>query len=283
MKKVSKTVICLLLGAFFITVLALAQEDKEGCMDHPLFTRLSGYYLRNCEEMEFDTHKFYDPATKKKVSVEGRKYTYSYYIKNELRGKKSQLQVARNYTNAITKIGGSFYDISGNSSRVDMKAVKGDKEIWVSVDQDNWKGNTYYLTIVEKETMVQELIADPEAMAGDISTTGHVAVYGIYFDLDSYTIKPQSEPALKAIADMLKANSSLKVYIVGHTDMTGTFEHNMELSGKRAEAVVNEMVNKYGIVSGRLKAKGVGPLCPVSTNKTEEGRELNRRVDLVEM
>jgi outer membrane protein OmpA-like peptidoglycan-associated protein len=126
-------------------------------------------------------------------------------------------------------------------------------------------------------------VADPEAMANDIEKTGHVAIYGIYFDFDSYVIKPESGPALKAIAEMLEANSSLKVYVVGHTDMIGKFEYNMELSKKRAEAVVKELVNKYGIQANRLKAKGVGPLCPVSTNKTEEGRKLNRRVELVGM
>jgi OOP family OmpA-OmpF porin len=82
---------------------------------------------------------------------------------------------------------------------------------------------------------------------------------------------------------MLKANSSLKVYVIGHTDMTGELEYNMELSGKRAEAVVYALVDKYGIAADRLVAKGVGPLSPVSTNKTEEGRKLNRRVELVEM
>jgi outer membrane protein OmpA-like peptidoglycan-associated protein len=131
--------------------------------------------------------------------------------------------------------------------------------------------------------MEQEVVADPEAMAGDIKTTGHASVYGIYFDLDSYTIKPESEPTIKAIAEMLKANSSLKVYVIGHTDMTGKLEYNMELSGERAEAVVNALVDRYGIAADRLKAKGVGPLSPVSTNRTEEGRKLNRRVELVEM
>jgi len=81
----------------------------------------------------------------------------------------------------------------------------------------------------------------------------------------------------------LKQNSSLNVYIVGHTDMTGTLEHNMDLSQRRADSVVKELVNTYGISSSRLKALGVGPLCPVATNQNEEGRKLNRRVELVEM
>jgi len=87
---------------------------------------------------------------------------------------------------------------------------------------------------------------------------------------------------LKIIAEMLKQNNSLKVYVVGHTDMTGTLEHNLELSKRRAESVVKKLVDTYGISSSRLKAMGVGPLCPVATNQSEETRKLNRRVELVE-
>jgi outer membrane protein OmpA-like peptidoglycan-associated protein len=82
---------------------------------------------------------------------------------------------------------------------------------------------------------------------------------------------------------MLNANSSLKIYVVGHTDMTGQLDYNMELSLRRAESVVEALVNTHGIAADRLKAQGAGPLCPVSTNNTEEGRKLNRRVELVEM
>ena len=88
---------------------------------------------------------------------------------------------------------------------------------------------------------------------------------------------------IKAIAEMLKANSPLSVYVVGHTDMTGELEYNIQLSLKRAEAVVKALVDEYGIEASRLKAKGVGPLCPVSTNQTGAGRKLNRRIELVEM
>jgi len=63
--------------------------------------------------------------------------------------------------------------------------------------------------------------------------------------------------------------------------MKGTFEYNMTLSKNRAQAVVNELVKKYSIDAARLTGDGTGPLAPVSTNETEEGRKLNRRVELV--
>ncbi len=141
----------------------------------------------------------------------------------------------------------------------------------------------YRLTIVEREQMEQKVAVNPAALFGDLATTGHAAVYGIYFDHDSADIQQESEPSLQAIADMLKANKSLKLYVVGHTDMTGGFEYNVGLSLKRAQAVVKTLVNEYGIAAGRLAGKGAGPLCPVGSNTNESGRKLNRRVELVAM
>ena len=92
----------------------------------------------------------------------------------------------------------------------------------------------------------------------------------------------ESDPTLKAIAELLKAKDNLNVYVVGHTDMTGDFDHNMNLSENRAKSVVDALVKDYGISAKRLIGKGVGPLSPVSTNKTDEGKQLNRRVELVE-
>ena len=83
--------------------------------------------------------------------------------------------------------------------------------------------------------------------------------------------------------NLLKTNSSLRLYVVGHTDMTGKFEYNVALSLRRADAVVHALVNEYGIAAERLAGKGAGPLCPVGSNKDDNGRKLNRRVELVEM
>jgi len=115
-----------------------------------------------------------------------------------------------------------------------------------------------------------------------IQTTGHASIYGIYFDFNKADIKPESEPALKKIARLLRQNPDLKLYVVGHTDSAGRLEYNMKLSKARANAVMNELTTKYKISAGRLKAYGVGPLAPVASNKTDEGRAKNRRVELVE-
>ena len=269
------------LVGFLLTVnFAYSQEDAKGCKDHPLFTRMSGYYLGRCEEKEFDAHKFYDPETKEEVTVEGRRYKYSYYVKKELKGKKSDIQVTRNYVNAIKKIGGSAYE----KSRADtyLKLVKDDKETWISIHQDNWRGNLFNMYIVEKEAMVQEVVADAKSMARDISATGKVAIYGIHFDFNKADVKPESDPTLIEISKLLSQNPNLRLYVVGHTDNVGKFDYNMKLSQARANAVIQVLVSRYSVDRNRLKSYGVGPLAPVQPNKTEEGRAKNRRVELVE-
>ncbi|OGW39683.1 MAG: hypothetical protein A2Y97_13755 [Nitrospirae bacterium RBG_13_39_12] len=106
-------------------------------------------------------------------------------------------------------------------------------------------------------------------------------MYGIYFDTGQSVIKPESEAAMSEIAKLLKKEAGMKVNVVGHTDNVGGIDSNMKLSQARADAVVQALVGKYGIGANRLKAYGVGPLAPVASNDTEEGKAKNRRVELV--
>jgi outer membrane protein OmpA-like peptidoglycan-associated protein len=129
--------------------------------------------------------------------------------------------------------------------------------------------------------MKQEVAANAESLAGSIRESGKAAVYGIYFDTGKADIKPASEPALAEIAKLLKADPKLKLYVVGHTDNAGPFGPNIKLSEERAAAVVKALVGKYGIVASRLTPFGDGPTAPVASNKSEEGRAKNRRVELV--
>jgi len=139
-----------------------------------------------------------------------------------------------------------------------------------------------YLTVVEIKPMEEGLVTvDADALAKDIARTGRVAIYGIYFDIGKADLKPESEPVLKEIAKLLRQNPKLNLHVVGHTHSIGDFTANMKLSRDRASAVVKELVSKYGVDAKRLRAHGVGPLAPVASNETEEGRAKNRRVELV--
>lgn len=139
------------------------------------------------------------------------------------------------------------------------------------------------LVVVEVKPMEEGLVmVTAGTMLDDITKVGHVAVYGIHFDFGKADIKPESVPVLKELAILLQQNPKLKLHIIGHTDNVGALTYNMKLSQARADAVVKKIISKYGVDANRLKAHGVGPLSPVASNKIEEGRAKNRRVELVE-
>jgi OOP family OmpA-OmpF porin len=101
----------------------------------------------------------------------------------------------------------------------------------------------------------------------------------INFKKNSHEIKGKgSFKILDVVASILKMNADIKVEVQGHTDNTGTREHNLELSQKRAESVVAYLVEK-GVEAERLEAKGYGPDAPIADNATPEGQEQNRRVE----
>jgi outer membrane protein OmpA-like peptidoglycan-associated protein len=112
---------------------------------------------------------------------------------------------------------------------------------------------------------------------------GRVVTQGVYFDVGSDRIRPESGPSLKLIGDMLKAHADLKLSVEGHTDNTGSAATNQALSEKRAQAIVNYLTATVGITPGRLSAKGLGASKPAASNDTPEGRQQNRRVELVKM
>ena len=107
-----------------------------------------------------------------------------------------------------------------------------------------------------------------------------VDVYGIYFDFASDTIREESEPVLKEIADALDKHPEWALSIAGHTDNIGSDTANLELSQRRSAAVRAALVERHGITAGRLVATGHGEAAPKDTNETPEGRARNRRVEL---
>jgi len=107
-----------------------------------------------------------------------------------------------------------------------------------------------------------------------------VEIYGIYFDFNSATIKPDSEAVLKQISDILHRNPTWKLSVSGHTDNIGDAAFNQTLSERRAAAVKDALVTRYGIAADRLTTAGYGASRSIETNSTLEGRARNRRVEL---
>jgi OOP family OmpA-OmpF porin len=139
------------------------------------------------------------------------------------------------------------------------------------------------LDVVDTKAMDTGMVTvDANAMRKALQESGRVALYGIYFDSGKAEVKPESQPALAEIAELLGATPSMRLLVVGHTDTDGAFATNRELSQKRAAAVVQQLVKAHGIAQGRLTALGVAFAAPVATNRTSDGKAKNRRVELVE-
>jgi outer membrane protein OmpA-like peptidoglycan-associated protein len=131
------------------------------------------------------------------------------------------------------------------------------------------------------------LVGNIRVMAGGrdlydaLSADGRVATQGIYFDTGSDVIRGESTPTLKEIAAMLTEHPELKLAIEGHTDNVGNAAANKALSEKRAAAVKASLVADHGIAADRLTTAGHGDAKPATANATPEGRQQNRRVELV--
>ena len=254
-------------------------NDSPGSKDPDIFSRMPGFHIYRSEVKEFDRYEF-AVGQDKKEKVEGYHSLVIYYA-NEGITLPSGLQVIRNYLNAAKAIGGKQvyeYEDGGRLFSI-IKVVNETKEVWIEVEAPG--NDQYSIHLVEKQLMKQDVVANAEAMSGSIKEIGRVAVYGIYFDTGKADLKSESEPALVEIVKMLKADANLKLYVVGHTDNVGQFANNVKLSQDRAASVVNALVSKHGIAAARLTPFGNGPAAPVASNKTDEGKSKNRRVELV--
>jgi OOP family OmpA-OmpF porin len=278
-RKMRKRIGYILLNFLFISFLAegiaLAQSDVTGSKDHPLITRMPDYYISQYNVSEFAG---FDPTVigGKDVHWEGKVYSYDYSWKEGGRP-ISVLQIVRNYETAIKRVGGKI--LGGDERRVAAEIRKESALTGVYVEVFN-DGMNYSLTIVESQTMQQEVVADAKAMRNELADIGKTIVYGIYFETASATIKPESEPALVEMVKMLNDSPVLKVYVVGHTDNVGSLESNLKLSSDRAASVI-KAISARGIEASRLKSAGVGPYSPVASNDTEGGKAKNRRVEFV--
>ena len=140
------------------------------------------------------------------------------------------------------------------------------------------------LDVIEVQAMRSGLVTvTPESLQRDISDQGKAVLDGIFFDTDRDALKTESDAALNAIAQYLQKNPSMRFLVVGHTDMVGNYDHNLDLSSRRAAAVIGALAKSHSVDRSRLKSVGIGPASPVAGNASEDGRARNRRVELVAM
>ena len=269
---------------------AAQQKDTAGSKDPKLLTRMPGFYIEEYSDSQFDAHEFVIQKGNSTANqhVEGHLTYWRYDITTAaVATAPSWLQIARNYQNAVERLGGKkMYDAGpGNNYDSTFLISKNGADTWIELHPRGRSTGSgmYTLVIVEVQKMQQDVVANADALKSGLGDSGHVEVPGIFFDTAKSDIKPESGPAIDEIAKLLTNNPALKVGIVGHTDMVGDATGNLRLSQARAQSVITELVSKHGIAAARLVAFGAGPWAPVASNKTDGGRARNRRVELVEI
>jgi outer membrane protein OmpA-like peptidoglycan-associated protein len=274
-----------LVAAILLTACVAGAQSKDvpGSKDPALFTRMPHYILTDYKESPFDAYEFTiqkgnDTADQR---VEGHKVEYRYDFDSSAGVPAGMLQIARNYQNATIKVGGKtlYFRDQGSSVDATFLIARNGQENWVFISCQG-SGAVYFITIVEKQAMQQDVTANADVMKSGLTDTGHAEVPGIFFDFNKSEVKPESQPALAEVVKLLRANPGLRVWVVGHTDNVGAVDANVALSNARAAAVVAALV-KLGIDTRRLTPHGDGPYAPVASNSTDEGRAHNRRVELV--
>lgn len=268
-----------LLAAFSLAVSGLAQEpDAEGSKDHPMFSRMPGYYIDSYDAQDFAAFEFdTEPVTK----VEGRYWQIGYRL-NEGAKKFGPLQIGRNYTDPIVKRGGKklVEELSTGGGHTVASLPAEGKKIWLEVAVHDG-GETYELTVVEEAGMEQKVEFTAMELAKTLSEKGSVALHNILFDTGKATLKAESSSALAPVGELLKSDAGLKLEIQGHTDNVGAAAANLKLSQERALAVKTYLIQTFGVSASRLTTAGFGDTKPVADNKTDAGRAQNRRVELV--
>jgi OOP family OmpA-OmpF porin len=301
--------LALMLAVSFMPVDASAQtRDIAGARDFPGIGRFAGSVVTGYQVKDFDAARmqaapFKDDKPADARRLEGRITRIAYRTAPG----PSILEVSRNFETQLTKAGFETLlacdtDACGGipfSEAVDTLPVP---QMWVDgfnyhyffAHKTDAGRETYASVLVSQnnqditaQLVVAELCAiedkmvNAAAMAKGLGETGHIALYGIYFDTDKAVLKPESRPTLEQIAKLLTSQPQLNVFIVGHTDNQGAYEYNLDLSRRRAEAIAAELMKSFRIAQPRLRTAGLGFLAPVGSNASEAGRALNRRVELV--
>ncbi|WP_262047966.1 OmpA family protein [Bradyrhizobium sp. Bra78] len=301
-------VLAALLSLLAVTTASAQTRDVAGSRDYPGIGRfagsvITGYVMKDFDAARMQAAPFKDGQPTDARRLEGRVFRIAYRTNPG----PSILEVSRNFETQLAKAGFETLlacdtDACGAipfTESIDTLPVpqmwvdgfnyryfagrktEGGRETYSSVivSQNN-QDITAQVTVAELGAIANKMV-DAPAMAKGLGETGHIALYGIYFDTDKAVLKPESRPTLEQIAKLLIGQPQLNVFIVGHTDSQGAYEYNLDLSKRRAEAVAAELVKNFRIAQTRLRTAGVGLLAPVGSNATDTGRALNRRVELV--
>lgn len=270
---------------------AASPKDNPRCEANPLFNAFPNSYLDGCEHSRFaslELMRWKDMEKKRGgeyFKVEGEYWYYFDLVENDAKGMPAgKLEIQRNFVNAVRAAKGEVLYLNEDQGGLTYHIRRKDGEFWgeAGCGRGNSKDCSAIMhKIVRLAPMEQSVVVSSKEIAKSILDEGKAVFYGLYFDTDKSVLKPESTPTLTEIAKWLKENPGTNVFIVGHTDMQGSVEHNLTLSRSRADAVVTALIKQHGIQESRLKAEGVASFAPVSNNTAEAGRAKNRRVEMV--
>ncbi len=181
----------------------------------------------------------------------------------------SNLQFVLEYRNALTKAGWDIVEQSQGLHQSDAVLAahyaRGGRDIWASM---HFGG--------ELSIAVADISED---LAAKLARECHLPLYGVTFEFNKATLRPESESTLQRVAAALQGNATPNVEVQGHTDNVGADDYNLKLSQARADAV-KTWLSAHGVPAPRLTAKGYGRQQPIADNGSDEGRAKNRRVEL---
>lgn len=269
----------LILFGFLILTALLSTKgqnptDAEGCKDHPFFTRMPKFYIESCSQ-SYDKleYNISDEATETKEG-DLTKISYKFPEDDASLKEPSQLQILRNYENAIIKLGGK--KIYFGEANLTYSLKKNSNEYIITVVM--WNGNTtHLLSVLKIAQMVQEITANE--MLDALNKNGYIAL-NILFETGKSAIQSESITIVDQIFELMKSDATLKISIEGHTDNVGDAASNKVLSNDRAKAVMDALIAK-GVDKTRMSFVGWGQEKPVADNRSEDGRAQNRRVEIV--
>lgn len=269
----------IMLANFLLIILGLNAWSTP-CQQHPLFSAMPNHEISYCDEKEFgelEVRFTQNDGSFSYTNKQGYLLETWYNYTEDWNKRPTALQLFENYIQAVKPQNGKI--LSRSSGRLFLQIESPSSTWWVEVSTDN--SGSYVLKALREENMQQQITLSIESIEKDLTTSGKAVFYGILFESNKADLISESFHTLQTIADYLNSNKSVRVYVVGHTDNTGSYEHNINLSQRRAETVVKYLQEKHSVNSQQLQAVGIGPISPVATNSTPEGRALNRRVELI--
>lgn len=257
-----------------------AQDADETPPEHPVIKPMTGAILNEdrsrVDEFGQMPVRYRQDGRTVNLTAEGRFWHLEYRFEDR---ETSGDEIMANYASEVTRVGGEVIEQSATRMRFRI-FNPGGSTTWGILDSR--ANGVYEIEIIDEAGLDLSLEFDANAMLDALTSAGRVAIYGILFDVDRADLRPGSGEVLDTVATVLKGSPDLRIEVQRHTDSTGTDERNRQLSLERAQAVAAAL-ELYGVEASRLVPRGFGPDQPVAGNDTEQGRQQNRRVELVRL